>query len=79
MESSDLTLTPTNIAFVEIFPPIGIARVGNSGTIAGERRPQLAVEYFIGPEVPLSTAQPKRDPQTGYSFRDSKGRIKRQV
>lgn len=67
------TFTPENISFVEIFPPIGIARVGNSGTIAGQRRDGLAVEYFLGPEVPLGTAQP------AHGFRDKGGRIKRQV
>ena len=44
-----------------IHPGIGIARVGNSD------------EFFIGPEVPHATVQPKG------GYRDAEGRLKRQA
>jgi L-Lysine epsilon oxidase N-terminal/L-lysine epsilon oxidase C-terminal domain/Iron-containing redox enzyme len=52
------------VAYCKIFPPIGIARLGDS--------PE---EYFTGPEVPDSV--PHR--QEGFTFRDPQGRIRRQV
>ncbi|EJF58812.1 hypothetical protein DICSQDRAFT_172636 [Dichomitus squalens LYAD-421 SS1] len=66
---------PAKIARVAIFPPIGIARVGDSGTQldgkADEAHPEI--EYFYGPEVPGLDEHPFG------SFRDSQGRIKRQA
>lgn len=56
----------------KVYPPINIARVGNSA------------EYYIGPEetagLPLDpvTGQPV-DPTNPLAFRDSKGAIKRQA
>ncbi len=65
---------PLKIARVEIFPPIGIARVGNSGaTDTGEPDPKSKIEFFYGPEVPGVTDVPVS------SFRDGNGKIKRQV
>lgn len=48
--------------YCRIFPPIGIARVGNS--------PE---EFFIGPEAPGVP------PENGGSFKDARGRVKRQA
>jgi L-Lysine epsilon oxidase N-terminal/L-lysine epsilon oxidase C-terminal domain/Iron-containing redox enzyme len=53
----------TRIAYCKIFPPIGIARLGNSPD-----------EYFIGPQV--SGLMP--DPGAG-SYKDAQGRVKRQA
>jgi hypothetical protein len=56
----------SEIAYAKIFPPVGIARVGDSEDDDG---------WFIGPE------DPGRPPhkESGFSFRDSRGRIKRQA
>lgn len=62
-----------DIAFVEIFPPVGIARAGNSGTSRGVRD-DSDIDYFYTPEVPHQTASVADD-----KFRDDLGRIKRQV
>lgn len=59
------------IAYVEIFPPIGIARVGDSGTFQGKR---IEIEYFYTPEVPHDSAI-----TPDFKFRDSHQRIRRQV
>jgi len=55
----------SEIAFCKIFPPIGIARVGDSLSKDG---------WFLGPEVP----EDRNRPET-FSFRDENGRIKRQA
>ncbi|KAF8208007.1 hypothetical protein K438DRAFT_1813258 [Mycena galopus ATCC 62051] len=57
---------PTKIARIEIFPPVGIARVGDSGV-------ESELEYYYGPEVPGIDDHPFGD------FRDKKGLIKRQA
>lgn len=71
---------PLKIARVEIFPPIGIARVGNSGaTDTGEPDPKSKIEFFYGPEVPGITDVPHVFGVRDWSFRDGSGKIKRQV
>ncbi|KZT69484.1 hypothetical protein DAEQUDRAFT_726433, partial [Daedalea quercina L-15889] len=67
------SINPKDIARVEIFPPVGIARVGDSGTSNGERDPSIDVEYYYGPEVPGLTDHPFG------TFRDQRGGIKRQA
>ena len=59
------------ISYVEIFPPIGVARVGNSGSKNGLR--SGPVDYFLAPELP----QTEYFPAGGY--RDGNQAIKRQV
>ncbi|HKR67128.1 MAG TPA: LodA/GoxA family CTQ-dependent oxidase, partial [Thermoanaerobaculia bacterium] len=54
---------PNQIAYCQIHPGVGIARVGNSPD-----------EYFIGPESPGHVAQPGQE-----KFKDAQGRIKRQA
>lgn len=51
------------IKYCKIFPPIGIARVGNSEE-----------DYFIGPEVPGQLVQ-----NAGQQFKDASGRVLRQA
>ncbi len=62
--------TPTpasmNIVRAAIYPPIGIARVGNS-TAAGEEG------FFIGPEVPDAPTLPQG------RYKDAEGALKRQA
>ncbi|KAI0027075.1 hypothetical protein K488DRAFT_81233 [Vararia minispora EC-137] len=53
----------------EIFPPIGVARVGDSGAEDTE------IEYYYGPEVPGITELPSE----AFKFRDAHYRIKRQA
>lgn len=60
-----LPIDPTTVKRVEIFPPFGIARVGDSED-----------EYYYGPEVPGSLNLAS---DTFGTFRDSKGHIKRQA
>ncbi|KAI0825347.1 hypothetical protein BC628DRAFT_1410386 [Trametes gibbosa] len=65
---------PAKVSRVEIFPPIGIARVGNSGALPdGEPDPKGKIEFFYGPEVPGLTDAPVEQ------FRDNFGNIKRQA
>ena len=52
---------------VEIYPPIGIARVGNS------RLESLDHGWFYGPEIPGHFEEPKG------GFKDEHGAVKRQV
>ena len=52
---------------VEIYPPIGIARVGNS------RLDSLDHGWFYGPEIPGHFNEPKG------GFKDEHGAVKRQV
>ncbi|KAM6493633.1 hypothetical protein JOM56_009994 [Amanita muscaria] len=65
--SADATYTHislTDIAYVEIFPPVGIARFGDSEN-----------EYFLAPEVPGRTSPPAGIDK----FRDSEQKIRRQA
>ena len=54
----------SDIFTLEIFPPVGIARLGDSDT-----------EYFFAPEVPGTTSPPTPD----GNFRDNQQKIRRQV
>lgn len=74
-----MTFKPEDIDFVDIFPPIGIARVG------GRLRPKspqvlcLTIyltdsdEWYVGPEVPGV------GPIPDGGFKDSQHRIKKQA
>lgn len=65
--SADATYNPislSDIAYVEIFPPVGIARFGDSEN-----------EYFLAPEVPGRTSPPAGIDK----FRDSEQKIRRQA
>ena len=65
---------PSKVARVEIFPPVGFARVGDSGTTSQDFRDKdHDVQYYYGPEVPGITDHPFG------TFRDDQGRIKRQA
>lgn len=54
-------MNKSNISYLAVYPPIGIARIGNSP------------EYFIASDVPGVAPQP----ENGY--KDSEGRVKKQV
>lgn len=56
--------TSTNIAYAKIFPPIGIARVGDSEE-----------EFFYGPEFLPAVSEKGED----HRYRDAQGRVKRQA
>lgn len=58
-----------DINFVEIFPPIGVARLGDS-----------AQEYFLDPELPIDNdTRGNILPTADNKFRDGEGNIRRQV
>ena len=54
------------IATIAIFPPLGIARLGDSQT-----------QFFIGPELPINNVDGAYQPIP--QFRDADGHIRRQV
>jgi len=58
---------PSLIRAIEIWPPIGIARMGNS------TKEGLNEGYWIGPEVPYHAPIPEG------GFKDTDGNIKREV
>lgn len=59
----------SDIKFVEIFPPIGVARLGDS-----------TKEYFLGPELPIDNDERANIiPTEDNRFRDDEGNIRRQV
>src|SRR4051812_26731090 len=57
---------PGEIAFAQIFPPIGIARLGDSDS-----------SYFIGPE--LGDVFDEGGTRESFRYRDEEGRIRRQA
>src|SRR3982074_832484 len=68
-------IDPNAIAALKVYPPIGVARVGNA---------QGADEYVIGPEVisgapPLPGTMPEQPARFVEDFRNSSGEIKRQA
>ena len=75
--SSDTIYAPIHeprVAYVEIFPAIGVARMGNSGSDpATGQRSGNPISYFLGPEVPGAASTPEG------GFRDGRQAIKRQV
>src|SRR5262245_28113922 len=64
--SSVLGAHMKDIAYCKIFPPVGIARVGDSTESDG---------WFFGPDSPEDIAHKR----PGFTFRDSSGRMKRQA
>ena len=67
-------VNPSQVARVEIFPPLGFARVGDSGALPdGSPDPDTEIEYYYSPEVPGITDAPFGD------FRDPQKRVRRQV
>lgn len=48
-----MVVDPNIVSRVKIFPPIGIARVGDSGFDLESGKPDLdTLEYFLPPEIP---------------------------
>lgn len=65
MKKEDYELKPGTITRIAIFPPIGIARVGDSD-----------IECFLAPEVPGRTSPPG---DVSFKFRDTHQKLRRQV
>src|SRR5689334_1387079 len=68
-------IDPNNIQELKVYPPLGIARVGNA---------QGHDDYIIGPEViggppTLPGATPEKPARYLHDFRTSDGMIKRQA
>ena len=61
-----INLIMTSITKVAIYPPIGIARIGNAPT-------DSPTDYYYAPEIP------GKSPELANGYKDSQGRIKKQV
>src|SRR5262245_15598637 len=64
-EPEEATVSDGHITYCKIFPPIGVARLGNSTD--AER------DHVLAPEVP------GRVPDNGGGYKDAQGRVKRQA
>jgi len=71
-----MSFLPSDIAYIQIFPPIGIARLGDSGFDLNTGRPDGEIEWFLPSEIPGTEDMPV---SLQGKFRDCKNRIKRQV
>ncbi|KAG0698475.1 hypothetical protein DFH29DRAFT_941178 [Suillus ampliporus] len=73
-----MSFTPADISYIQIFPPIGIARLGDSGfdLSTGNLDPDSKIECFLPSEIPGTEDIPA---DLKGQFRDSKNRIKRQA
>ncbi|OAX37455.1 hypothetical protein K503DRAFT_866864 [Rhizopogon vinicolor AM-OR11-026] len=69
------TVNPNDIEYVQIFPPIGIARLGDFGFDLSTGQPEGTLEWFLPSEIPGTeeTLDPKG------KLRDGKNRTKRQA
>ena len=71
-----MSIEPSKINYIQIFPPIGVARLGDSGFNLDTGKPDGNIDFFLPPEVPGNNNIP--DALQG-NFRDKKSRIKRMV
>jgi hypothetical protein len=67
---------PTDIAYIQIFPPIGIARLGDSGFDLSKGTPDGEIKWFLPSEIPGTEDMPAG---LQGQFRDANNRIKRQA
>jgi len=65
-----------DVVYAKIFPPIGIARIGDSGFNLDTGLADGEIKYFFPSEIPGSETLP---PELNGNFRDEQGRIKRQA
>jgi hypothetical protein len=65
----------SDISLIGIFPPIGIARLGDSGFDLSKGEPDGKAEIFFSSEIPGTDGPPA----VGFKFRDARDRIKRQA
>ncbi|KDQ52189.1 hypothetical protein JAAARDRAFT_703348 [Jaapia argillacea MUCL 33604] len=70
------TFNPFDVASVKIFPPIGVARVGDSGFDLEAGVDDGDIKFFMPPEIPGVEDVP---PELQGNFRDEMNRIKRQA
>ncbi|KAJ8591361.1 hypothetical protein M405DRAFT_860602 [Rhizopogon salebrosus TDB-379] len=71
-----MSFTPTDIAYIQIFPPIGISRLGDSGFDLSKGKPDGDIEWFLPSEIPGTEDMPT---SLQGQFRDANNRIKRQA
>ena len=64
------------ISYIKIFPPIGVARLGDSGFNLDTGKPDGDIKWFLPSDLPGTENMP--DSLNGR-FRDDNNRIKRQV
>ena len=65
-----------SVAYAKIFPPVGIARLGDSGFDLDIGEPDGNIVFFLPSDIPGSDDPP---PESDGRFRDDEDRIKRQV
>jgi len=66
----------SQIIYIRIFPPLGVARLGDSGFNLDTGEPDGDIKWFLPSDLPGTENMP--DSLNGR-FRDDKNRIKRQV
>ncbi|KAG0698477.1 hypothetical protein DFH29DRAFT_941196 [Suillus ampliporus] len=70
------SIEPADIAYIQIFPPIGIARLGDSGFDLSTGKPDGDIVHFLPSEIPGTEDMPAT---LEGQFRDAENRIKRQA
>ncbi|KIJ65358.1 hypothetical protein HYDPIDRAFT_27377 [Hydnomerulius pinastri MD-312] len=71
-----MSFNPGDVSYLKIYPPIGIARLGDSGFDLDTGKPDGKMEWFLPSELPGTEDMP--DDLKGR-FKDEKHRIKRQA
>ncbi|KAG2132996.1 hypothetical protein DEU56DRAFT_951148 [Suillus clintonianus] len=71
-----MSVQPADIAYIQIFPPIGIARLGDSGFDLSTGKSDGDIDWFLPSEIPGTEDMPA---DLNGRFRDAKNRIKRQA
>jgi len=71
-----MTVHYFEISYIRIFPPIGVARLGDSGFNLDTGKPDGEIQWFLPSDLPGTENMP--DSLKGR-FRDDHNRIKRQV
>jgi hypothetical protein len=71
-----MAFTHADISYIQIFPPIGIARLGDSGFDLSTGKPDGEIDFFLPSEIPGTDDMPV---SLKGQFRDKNKRIKRQV
>ncbi|KAG1743634.1 uncharacterized protein EDB91DRAFT_1274175 [Suillus paluster] len=71
-----MSFDPADISYIQIFPPIGIARLGDSGFDLSTGKLDGEIEWFLPSEIPGAEDMPA---DLKGQFRDANKRIKRQA
>ncbi|KAH7909835.1 hypothetical protein BJ138DRAFT_1154305 [Hygrophoropsis aurantiaca] len=71
-----MSVEPSQIQYLKIYPPIGVARLGNSGFDLEDGKPDGEITSFLPSEIPGTRDMPA---SLKGRFKDGKNRIKRQA